>query len=212
MSNINEKSEPATNVLTITRPAASRQPSSQVDVLSTIEDIDSTHSLTPTHTSQNEKSLDRETSPFSPFYNPNPTRYSLEAQKSESKQNINIISAAYDTDVETGLTPERTRASCSKAGLLKTKSGKDMDCTVWPGQKQMKMKKKEMRRQQAKHGVCGCMAGLDRKTKIWIKVLIALLVVGAAIGVGLGISKAVGGGIWKSNSKSNAPIKGSDGS
>lgn len=210
MSNVNEKPELATNVLTITRPATTRQPSSQVDVLSTIEDIDSTHSLTPIHTqSLNEKPLDRETSPFSPFYNANPTRHSLEAQKSESKQNINVVSSAYDTDVEAFLTPQKTQASCSKAGLLKTKSGKDMDSTVWPGRKAMKMKKKEMRKQRAKHGVCGCMAGLDKKTKIWVKVLIALLVVGAAIGVGLGISKAVGGGIWKSNSNSNAPIKGS---
>lgn len=85
-----------------------------------------------------------------------------------------------------------------------------MDCTVWPGQKEMKKKREEMRRQRAKIGLCGCMAGLNKKTKIWIKLLIAFIVVGTAIGVGLGISRAVGGGIWKSNSNSNAPIKGSD--
>jgi len=178
--------------------------------LSTIEDNESTNSLTPTHT-QNEKSLERETSAFSPFYNPNPTRLSLEAQKTESKQNINVISSAYDTDVEACLTEQKTQASCSKSGLLRTKTSKELDCTVWPGQKAMKQKKKAMRRERGKHNICGCMAGMNKKTQIWIKVLIALLVVGAATGIGIGVSKAVGGGVWKNSSTSNAPIKGSSG-
>ena len=212
MSNLNEKSEAATtNVLTITRPAATRQHSSQqVDILTTIEDNESSHTLTPTHTNtHDEKATDRETSPFSPFYNPNPTRYSLEAQKSESKQNINVIQSAYDTDVEACLTPQKTQASCSKAGLLKTKGGHNVDCTVWPGQRAMKMKQKAMRRERRRHGVCGCMAGMDKKTRTWIKALIILVVVGAAIGLGIGISRAVGGGIWENKSNSNAPISGS---
>lgn len=202
MSAIDEKSAavPPANVLTITRPANSRQPSNQsIEVLSTIEDVDSTHSLSPTR-SHNEKSHERETSPFSPFYNPAPTRYSLEAQKSESKQNINVINAAYDTDVE-ALTPHTTK----NLGLFKSKSG-NPECTVWPGQDAMKKKKKAMRRERNKHTVCGCMAGLDKRTKIWIKVLIALLVIGTAVGVGVGVSKAVGGGVWKSSNNSNAPI------
>jgi len=214
MSTFVETKEPVVNVLTITRPSIANQASSQVDVLRTIEDVDSTHSLTPTLTrSHDEKaSLEQKTTAFSPFYNPTPTRYSLEAQKSESKQNINVISAAYDTDVEACLTPQKTEASCSKAGLLKAKCGKgmDMDCTVWPGQKAMKMKKKAMRRERGKHDLCGCMAGMNRKTKIWIKVLIALVIVGAAVGVGVGVSRAVGGGVWKNNQNSNAPIKGSE--
>jgi hypothetical protein len=84
-SPIDEKSAIETNVLTITRPSPARQQSNlSVDILSTIEDIDSTHSLTPIQTAAtNEKSLDRETSPFSPFYNPTPTRLSLEARKSD---------------------------------------------------------------------------------------------------------------------------------
>jgi hypothetical protein len=205
MSAIDEKSEsaPITNVLTINRPANARQASNQsIEVLSTIEDVDSTHSLSPTQASHNEKSLERETSPFSPFYNPAPTRYSLEAQKSESKQNINVISAAYDTDVEACLTPAQTR---SNARIFKSNSG-NPECTVWPGQKAMKMKKKAMRKERNKHNLCACMAGLDKRTKIWIKVLIALIVVGTAVGVGVGVSKAVGGGVWKSQSNANAPI------
>lgn len=209
MSAVNEKSEPSTNVLTITRSTPSHQPSSQgVDILSTIEDNESTNSLTPTPT-QNEKTPEREASALSPFYNPNPTRLSLEAQKSESKQNINVVQSGYDTDVEACLTPQKTMASSSRGGgLLKLKSSNDIDGTVWPGQKAMKAKKKTMRKQRNKQGICGCMAGLDRKTRIWIKIVIGLVVVGGAIGVGIGISKAVGGGVWKSKSHSNAPIDG----
>lgn len=204
MSTIDEKSsaEPVTNVLTITRPANARQGSNQsIEVLSTIEDVDSTHSLSPTQTSHNEKSLERETSPLSPFYNPAPTRYSLEAQKSESKQNINVINANYDTDIE-ALTPHQTK---SNVGLFKSKSG-NPECTVWPGQNAMRMKKKAMRREKGKYMLCGCMASLDKRTRIWIKALIALLVIGTAVGVGVGVSRAVGGGVWKNSNNSNAPI------
>jgi len=190
-----------TNILTITRPSNSRQPSNQsIEILSTIEDVDSTHSLSPTRTSHNEKSLERESSPFSPFYNPAPTRYSLEAQKSESKQNINVINSPYDTDVE-ALTPQATKNAC----LLKSKSG-NPECAVWPGQNAMRKKKKAMRKERNKHNGCGCMAGLNKRTKTWVNVLIALVLIGTAIGVGVGVSKAVGGGVWKGLKSSNAPI------
>jgi len=209
-SPIDEKSMIDTNVLTITRPSASRQPSNlSVDILSTIEDIDSTHSLSPiqTTTITNEKSHERESSPFSPFYNPTPTRLSLEARKSESKQNIEVIqSNAYDTDLEACLTPQKTATSGGNVGLLKKKRPVEQECTVWPGQKAMKRKKKAMRIQRGKGAFCGCMAGWNKKTKTWVKILMLLLVVGLAIGVGVGVSRAVGGGVWKNQQNSNSPI------
>jgi hypothetical protein len=198
-------SDASPNVLTITRPSATRVQSSQaVDILSTIEDTDSSHSLTPTHTLHEKASTDRETSPFSPFYNPTPTRYSLEAHKSESKQNINVISDPFDTDVEACLSQQKTEASSSKRQPMQK-----MESTVWPGQKQMKQKKKMMRKERGKHNLCSCLAGMPKKQQIWIKILIALLVIGAAIGIGIGVSKAVGGGIWKSKNNTNSPIQGS---
>lgn len=205
---LDEKSAPASkNILTITRPVPTRQPSNQsMGILSTIEDVESTHSLTPTHTRHNEKSLDRETSPFSPFYNPTPTRYSLEAQKSESKQNINVIqSSPYDTDLEACLSPQLTTKS-GNMGLLKTRTG-NVECAVWPGQKALKQKKKAERRERGTFMMCGgCMAGLSNRARLFVKVAVVLLVIGTAIGVGLGVSKAVGGGIWKSSTNANSPI------
>jgi hypothetical protein len=70
----------------------------------------------------------------------------------------------------------------------------------------MERKKKAMRIQRGKGAFCGCMAGLDKKTKIWVKILILLLVVGIVVGVGVGVSRAVGGGVWKNQQSSNSPI------
>ncbi|KAG9237631.1 hypothetical protein BJ875DRAFT_502611 [Amylocarpus encephaloides] len=57
MTTLEEKISPNANVLTITRPAASRQSSRQSsEVLSTIEDVDSAHSLALSRTAHSEKS------------------------------------------------------------------------------------------------------------------------------------------------------------
>jgi len=72
----------------------------------------------------------------------------------------------------------------------------------------MKRKKKMMRKERGRQALCGWMAGMPKKTQIWIKIGIALLVIGAAIGIGVGVSRAVGGGIWKNKNDSNSPIEG----
>lgn len=197
------------NVLTITRPTPSRQVSSN-GALPSIEDVESTHSLTPTHTTQNEK-FDREESPFSPFYNPSPTRHSLDKAKSESTRNINIITTPYDTDIEAqSLAPQKTTNTCGgKISLLKSKSRGDLECQMWPGHSELKKKKKAMRKARGEDLICcGCMAGLDNKTKIWIKLLIILVIIGAVIGVSVGMTKAVGGGVFKSSHNPSAPLVG----
>ncbi len=49
------------------------------------------------------------------------------------------------------------------------------------------------------------MRKLNKRQKLWAKIIIALLIVGAAVGIGIGISKAVGAGVWKSTNE-QAPI------
>lgn len=193
---INEKETP--QVLTITRPVPSRQPSHRSDILSTIEDVDSTHSLTPTRT-PTARDNDRETSPFSPFYSHPQTRNSLDAMKSESKLNINV----YDTDLEACLTNSKTNVlspqqTTKTFGLTRT----NKSCTVWPGTQELKERNKLAR--QARMNRYNPMRNLDKKTKVWVKIAIALLAVGLILGVGLGISKAVGGGIWKNSTNTNS--------
>lgn len=204
MSTLNEKtsSEPLVDVLTIEQPAPSRSPSNRSRVLSTIEDVDSTHSLSPTHAHPPPVQMADQTeqnNPFSPFYSHSSTRYSLEAQKSESKQNITLYSES--NDVEACITPQKTQGS--RASLFKNKTT-TKECTVWPGQKALKEKKKAMKFARQKNGLCGCMAGYSKRTRLYIKIAIALLVIGVAVAVGVGVSKAVGGGVWKNSHSSTA--------
>ena len=193
---VNEKEgfeqQPA-SILTITRPTPARKQSHQSNTLSTIEDIESTYSHTLVN---NALTVDNETasSPLSPFYSHPTTRYSLEAQKSESKLNVNVIYNVESTDLEAGLIPQGSNTTVKEGRLLKSKSG-NIECDVWPGRRALKQKKKAMMLERRRNGICGCMAGFSRTTRIWIKVLIVLLVIGSAVAIGLGVSKAVGGGI-----------------
>jgi hypothetical protein len=153
--------------------------------------------------------LERDSSPFSPFYDPPPSRYSLEKAKSESRQHINVIGSPYDTDIEAqSLAPQKTTNTCGgKMSLLKSKSRGDLECAMWPGQKEMQQKKKEMRKARGQHLMCcGSLAAMNKKSKIWIKILIALFIIGAVVGISVGVSKAVGGGVWKNKHDSNAPL------
>jgi len=188
----NEKAEANTNVLTITRPSPERRASNQSNVLSTIEDIDSTHSVTPPATAHNEK-FPNITS--SPYYNP-------QSQGSESKQNITVVHSSFDHDLEAQtLTQQKTEASQSKTGLLKKKSATNVD-PAWPGRDQLKMRKKQLKREKA---CCGWWAGMSSKKRTLIKVLIFLVVVAVATSLGLGISKALNTGAW-TKSGANTPI------
>lgn len=91
--------------------------------------------------------------------------------------------------------------------LLTSKSRGDLECQVWPGQTQLKQKRKQMRKARGEDMMCcGCMAGLNKKTKLYVKILIALVIVGIAVGVGVGVSRAVGGGVYKDKDNPNAPI------
>jgi hypothetical protein len=176
--------------LSINRPQPTPTRTNHSNVLPTIEDAESVHSMTPTLTPAVTRSHDdREASPLSPFYSHPTTRYSLEGQKSESKLNIN----AYDSDIEACLTDSNTNALQS---TTTTKTNKE--CTVWPGQRALMEKRKAAMRQKG----CNPMRNLDKRTKLWVKICIAILFVGIAVGVGIGVSKAVGGGVWGPNSGS----------
>ena len=179
MSLINEKEGLSVSVTPITKPTATRQYFGRDDVLSTIEDVDSEASLSRVTTREDKE---RDTSPFSPFYSPAPTRTSIDAMKTESKANCNV----YQTDLESGLLDSSTK--CHKP------------CTVWPGRQQLKQQRKLSKRSAG----CNPLARCSKKTANIIKVLIGLLLVGLIIGVGLGVTKAVGGGIWHSNANPNA--------
>lgn len=193
MTDLNEKD----SVQLISQPAHTHQPQGQLtNILPTIEDHESIISLTPT---LDDGAPVKEPSPFSAFYNPTPTRRSVEASKSESRANMTLYPSAYDTDCETGLSQQKTLASSSQQTIASSyfKKPCTQDDAVWPGQNAVKMRQKAEKKQRLKKSMCGCMAGFSKKTRIYIKIGIACVIIGAAVAVGLGISKAVGGGVWK---------------
>jgi hypothetical protein len=195
MSALNEKSvvvttsavgEPTTpinpNVLTITRPSATRQQSgTTIDVLSTIEDCDSARSMSPPQSAHREKSpVERETSPYSFM------------QKSESKQNIN---SGFDTDIE-ALAHQKTEAGCSKTGLVLMKSKCQSSSNAWPNRTEQKRMMKAKKRDNA---CCSCWAGMSRRNRNIIRACILLLLIGLIIGLCLGVTRAVHGGVFHPN-------------
>ncbi|KAF4632474.1 hypothetical protein G7Y89_g5651 [Cudoniella acicularis] len=155
MATIEEKSSSG-NVLTITRPLPSRQPSTNsFDHLSTIEDVDSAHSLIPTRTSHSEKSaIMTQTSPFT-----------------DSRQDI-VETTSYQNDLEQGLTG--TTHGSGQAIRKKASGGAD----PWPCPRELKSRRKEAKRRKA---CCSCWGGLGKKQKLSIKVVSGLLIVAAII-------------------------------
>ncbi|KAH0542221.1 hypothetical protein FGG08_003343 [Glutinoglossum americanum] len=151
-------------------------------MLPTIDDVDSTKTLTPT-TSHLEKGDSNDPCASSPFYCHPTTRYSFEVQKSEMKP----IVSSEEVDLECGI--GKTSVECHNTPRK--------DCSVWPGKHTLIAR----RRQAKKRDMCNPMRGLTKKQKLCMKILIALLVVAAAVGIGVGISRAVGGGVWKNNNE-----------
>ncbi|EPE32328.1 hypothetical protein GLAREA_07461 [Glarea lozoyensis ATCC 20868] len=186
MTTLEEKIAPNANVLTITRPAASRQTSNQsFEVLSTIEDVDSQHSLTPTRTAHSEKSaIMTQSSPYT-----------------DSKQRIVDSTNAFP-DLEAGMTRGTQNTGTGCRMLSKTAGG---GADPWPCTTALKRQRKEQKRRRA---CCACWGGLGKKQKLGVKVGAGFLIVAIIILMCVFISKAVGGGVW-SNHSSNAPIKGS---
>jgi len=194
MSAINEKTpavttanvaDPNPHVLTITRPSAVRQASGNgIAVMSTIDDIDSSHTISPAHSVRNEKSMDVE----NPYYNHN----------TESKQNITMMDTR---DIEAqNLTQLNSQACLSKTGLLK----KTRCDPAWPDRQELKMRKKALKRDQA---CCAAWAGMSKKKRSIITTVIVLVILGAAIGIGFGISRHVGGGAVTTKG-TNTPLPG----
>lgn len=76
------------------------------------------------------------------------------------------------------------------------------DDKVWPCKRQMR--EKQLARKKGRR--CDPLGRLSRKQKMVVQAIVVLLLIAAVTGLGVGISKAVGGGVFKNNNNSNAPI------
>lgn len=97
----------------------------------------------------------------------------------------------FDTDVEAMMTHGSTD-KCPRSSIVLNRKN---DCQVWPGKDHWKQRAKAAKRQRS----CACLARLNRRSRIAVKILIVLLVVGIAVGVGFGVSKPLGAPIWGKN-------------
>lgn len=144
--------------------------------------------------------------PCSPFYNHDVRRPSSEGpKKSTSQSRVQVI------QVNTNSEPQNTRTNTaySSFDIEKGEEGKDADgkLKLWPGRLsqilrlQRPPKKKSMIRPRTKS--YGCLAGLSKRQRLLVKLLIAMVIVGAMVAVGVGISLKVGGGVYKSNNQTS---------
>lgn len=127
----------------------------------------------------------------SPFhlYHTNSPRNS----ENKSRPDINIRVA----DLEAGLTPQSThhaspalleKRRSNESGKLKQGSG------GWWGRKQGRcMTKPKVSRWKS----------LPKKQRLIIKVVVSVIVAGLIVGLAVGLTKALGGGVWRSNNSSS---------
>ncbi|RDL41211.1 uncharacterized protein BP5553_01190 [Venustampulla echinocandica] len=175
----------STNVLTITRPAPSRQPSTQsIDARSPLEDADSAHFLTTSRTVHSEKSA---IMPQGATFN-------------DSKAEIIETKSCPMSDLEAGLMETATRGSADR--ILKKKCNEGDD--PWPCPRALKRQRKAAKRSKA---CCACWGDLGKRQKLTVKVVSGVAIVAIIVVMCILISKAVGGGVW-SKGQTQAPIKG----
>ncbi|KAI0999386.1 hypothetical protein K3495_g8809 [Podosphaera aphanis] len=150
--------------------------------ISTIEEVDSTHSSPCLRPQEN--LLDRRSSSFN----------------SESKQKYPTAQNSFEGDLEAQkFAIQQSQATVSQTGLLNNKQTSD---PMWPNRQELKRRRKASKRERA---CCACWAGLSKKQRSIISTMIILVVLGAGFGVGFGISKCVGGGIISSEGN-NFPV------
>ncbi|KAL8787834.1 MAG: hypothetical protein Q9213_002021 [Squamulea squamosa] len=152
----------------------------------------STSSL-PTPTPNNEAETYDPTSidPFSPFYS--------HARASESRSRVHVRTSTTDNppDLEKGnQTGITISAVTSTASAAPNNNSSHRSQPARCQNKQSLLCRSEAKKAQ------GWWRNLSTRQKVLVHMLIALLFVGAVTGLGLGVSKAMGTGIWKTDSAS----------
>ncbi len=167
----------------ITRPAPTATYSQQFMANRPSEDAKSSLALTqvPTQCQTPTEEYDPTSNhPFSAFYTHPTTRTSFEQSKYESNVRIQV----HEADLEAGLSRKSLEPSAPRKKGCRFKNRNS------PREKECFFNHDKTDRNP--------MSKLNKRQKLGVKIVIAVLIVGAAVGIGIGISKAVGGGVWKS--------------
>lgn len=201
MSDLDEKPTIGASIIRTEQPPTSLprpQPSHLLPYQPSLDSISpcSTNTAVEAYPPKAEEYDPTSSNPFSAFYSHPRTRTSFEQAKSESNLHLPL----YNHDLEAG--SRITHASQADA-VPELPSHVHKDDKVWPCSR---TKEKTLLEKQQQRRGCSPYNRLSKKQKFCVQVLIALVVIGAFTGLGLGISKAVGGGVFKSNDNSSAPI------
>ncbi|KAL8921633.1 MAG: hypothetical protein Q9172_003922 [Xanthocarpia lactea] len=131
------------------------------------------------------------TDPFSPFYS--------HARASESRSRVHIRSStSQDVDLEKG-----HPSGITISNVPSTVSAANNNILQHPSHQTSRCQNKQslLCRSEAKNAQ-GWWRNLSKRQKVFVHMLIGLIFIGAVTGLGVGVSKAMGTGIWKTESAS----------
>lgn len=159
-----------------------------------------------------------------PFYALPSAQPSLQSLPSKKEPNV----AVYETDLEANhhlgselatpmvsssnldlpaARPMLSQATTAMSGYRRSYDAQARDCTVWPTKETLREKAKAQKAKEQQRTWCGPMktkwASLQKKQRLWIRILVFLVIVAFAVGLGVGITKAVHGGVWAGKGESH---------
>ena len=150
--------------------------------------------------------LERPIPPHSPFYQHPPVSFERIHSRNTSKNNIDI----YEKDLESGHATPLTANDDNNPFTSKVSVDCNKECRMWPSKQTLMQEKLAAKKQKRSTRTCGgCTAAtdlwsrFDKRQKLLIEIVLALLLVGAIVGIAVGISKAVHGGVYAGNSDSH---------
>jgi hypothetical protein len=142
--------------------------------------------------------------PHSPFYTHPPASH--ERVESTPVKPVHLTS---EKDLEYGdATPYRhdEENPFSKKYAVGTST---QECTMWPTHQTLRQNRLADKKQRRQNRTCGCgmvkdrWAGLSKKQRLAIRILITMVVIGAIVGVAVGITRSVNGGVWSGKGTSH---------
>lgn len=86
---------------------------------------------------------------------------------------------------------------------IDTKALSPSDLQIWPTKHELEQRNKEDKKVEARRK-WNFIGALPKKQKLYAKLIIGVVVIAAAIGIGVGISRAVHGGVFKSEGNQQA--------
>lgn len=177
------------NVLAMDHPPLGGTSTRDHSLSSTLHDVTPSHSLTVPHNSSSTVDSNGDNIHIPPFDFYQTSQHTIDNENSGSQETI-----AYSNGEGLNFctTPQETRSSAIKTVMT------PKEHTVWPGHKAPMFRGRETKARQRK-GVCRFMAACSQRTKVFIKIWVALWVLGGTILVCMAVSKVANSGVYQAS-------------